>query len=111
MTVKLGLDTFDLEDRVTPVDVPTTVQITSSSSPSPIGQPVTFTAAVRDINGDPVTLNAFVDFTFTSMPFTQLIGTGLISSALPGPGGPGTVSITTDTLPLGASTVQASYRG
>jgi len=75
----------------------TTTQLTSSANPSASGQLVTFTATVTSSTG----LNPSGNVTFTAG--TTTLGTVAVINT--------TASISTATLPVGATTITATYNG
>ena len=74
----------------------TTTTLTSSSNPSILGQPVTFTATVGATGGTPTGVVTFSDG-------STVLGTVTLSG--------GIASITTSSLAAGAHTITASYGG
>jgi hypothetical protein len=83
--------------------IATTTTVTSSANPSGTGQPVTFTATViPGPNGPGVPTG-----TVTFYDGGSSIGTGTVSTSQ----GVTTATLTTSSLPLGASAITASYGG
>ncbi len=74
----------------------TTTQVISSANPSAAGESVTFTAIVRSAT-------AFATGSVTFTAGSSIIGTGTIVN--------GSAKISTTTLPIGASTITATYTG
>jgi hypothetical protein len=77
---------------------PTTTKLVSSPNPSLVGQAVTFTATVNSAAGPPPN-GEIITFNNGSV----VLGTGSLSG--------GRASLTTSSLPLGTSTIAASYPG
>jgi len=77
---------------------PTTTTLTTSGSPSHVGQPVTFTAAVKWTYGT-VPDGELVTF----FKGTTMIGTGTTAS--------GVAKFTTSSLTVGTYTIKATYAG
>jgi len=76
----------------------TTTTVTSSLNPSPVGQPVTFTATVTSAGG-----NSVDGEVVTFKMGTTILGTGTLSG--------GVATFTTNSLPAGTNVVVASYPG
>ena len=76
----------------------TSTTVTSSTNPSLIGQPVTFTASVSALAGPPPN-GEIVTFTYGS----AFLGTAPLNG--------GVASLTTSSLPVGSFTMRATYNG
>jgi hypothetical protein len=87
-----------LVEQIVKVPVATKTKVTSSGSPSHLGQPVTFTAAVSSLLGAPPD-GELVNF----FDGTQLLGSTALAS--------GTATYATSSLSAGTHTINATYTG
>jgi hypothetical protein len=82
-----------------------TATLTGAPNPSPLGQPVTFTAKFTGNDAPPTGQVTFVE----SFPPTAVLSVLGTATLVPGSGDSSTATFTTTTLPLGTDSIQASY--
>ena len=86
-------------------DTTSGMTLTGSPNPSPLGQPVTFTATLTGNDAAPTGPVTFVE-SFPPTTVQAVLGT---ANLVPGSGFSSTATFTTSTLPLGTDSIQAIY--